>query len=171
MAQYHVAVAGQQRGPYTLEQLRSNGISASSLVWTEGMTDWLPAGSVLELVPLLTAPAAAPPIPDRRLGHGVPAYAQPAPAAHLYTPGHPIMAPVFVPTKSVAIAFILTFLFGPLGMLYSTVAGAVVMLLVSVVAAVVTLGLSVIITWPICILWGCLAASSYNNRLMAQMRI
>jgi hypothetical protein len=179
MAQYHVAVAGQQRGPYTVEELRANGISPSSLVWTEGMTDWLPAGNVFELAPLLAAPAVAPPIPDRRLQQPAvvpaPAPVYPQPYSGHMVPGHPlgytVVAPVFIPTKSVGVAFVLTFFFGPLGMLYSTVTGAVVMLIVSVLAAVVTLGLSVIVTWPICIVWGCIAASSYNNRLIGQIRV
>ncbi len=61
--------------------------------------------------------------------------------------------------KSAAVAFLLTFLFGPLGMLYSTVSGGIVMFVVSIVLAVLTLGLSLLITWPICIVWGMAACS------------
>jgi hypothetical protein len=67
------------------------------------------------------------------------------------------------PAKSVGAAILLTFLFGPLGMLYSTVPGALVMLAISVVLAFATAGISVFITWPICIIWGAVAAQSYNE--------
>ena len=60
--------------------------------------------------------------------------------------------------KSMAVAFLLTFFFGPLGMLYSTVAGALIMLVVSVVLGFLTAGLSLFVTWPICIIWAMMAA-------------
>lgn len=72
---------------------------------------------------------------------------------------------VIVERKSVGLAFLLTLLFGPLGMLYSTVAGALIMLVVSAVLGFLTLGLSLFVTHPICIIWGCVAASRSNRRL------
>lgn len=74
---------------------------------------------------------------------------------------------VVMPTKSVGISILLTFLFGPLGMLYSTILGALVMFVVSVIVAIVTLGLGLLITWPISIIWGAMAASAHNRRLVA----
>jgi hypothetical protein len=70
-----------------------------------------------------------------------------------------------MPTKSVALAFLLAFLFGPLGMLYSTAAGGLIMLMVSPIVACATGGLGLLISWPICILWAMAAASSYNQKL------
>jgi hypothetical protein len=69
------------------------------------------------------------------------------------------------PVKSAGISIILTFLFGPLGMFYSTIAGALIMLVVSLLVAVLTFGLGLIVTWPICIIWGALAVGSYNKRI------
>ena len=40
---------------------------------------------------------------------------------------------VLPPQKSVGLAFILTFFFGPLGMLYSTVSGAMIMMGVAII--------------------------------------
>ena len=65
--------------------------------------------------------------------------------------------------KSVGVAFLLTFLFGPLGMFYATVSGAWIMLAVSVVGALLTVGVSLVITWPLCIVWACVAASNSNS--------
>ncbi len=55
-------------------------------------------------------------------------------------------------------------------MFYSTIPGAIVMCLVSLVVGVLTLGLGFLLTWPICIVWGALAASAYNKKVLAQTR-
>lgn len=70
-------------------------------------------------------------------------------------------------TKSMGVSIILTVLFGPLGMFYSTVIGAIVMAILSVIVAVFTVGIGLIITWPICIIWGAVATSSHNKKLLA----
>lgn len=72
---------------------------------------------------------------------------------------------VVTATKSVGISLILTFLFGPLGMLYSTVVGGLIMMVVSIAVGVCTLGFGLLITWPICVIWGALAVTSYNAKL------
>ena len=77
--------------------------------------------------------------------------------------GHQIV--VVTATKSVGISLILTFLFGPLGMLYSTVVGGLVMMVVSLAVGVCTAGIGLLLTWPICIIWGALAVTSYNAKL------
>ena len=75
---------------------------------------------------------------------------------------------VVVQKKSMGLAFLLTFLFGPLGMLYSTISGAIIMLVVSVVLAIPTGGLSAIVTWPASIVWGLLACKAHNDRVLRQ---
>jgi len=77
--------------------------------------------------------------------------------------------------KSVGVAFILTFLFGPLGMLYSTVLGAFFMMFVTGVGAfligVGTFGLGLLVWGPACwlisIIWGCAAASGSGTHVVA----
>jgi len=64
---------------------------------------------------------------------------------------------VILTTKSRGAAFFLTLFFGPIGMLYSTVAGAIIMIVVSAVLVPLTLGFAMFILWPISILWGVLA--------------
>ncbi|MGC5258917.1 hypothetical protein ACPXCG_21460 [Gordonia sp. DT218] len=71
-------------------------------------------------------------------------------------------------TKSVGLAFLLAFLFGPLGMLYSTVAGALIMICVSILAffvSIFTLGVPIFFVWVACIIWSCIAASNHNDTL------
>jgi hypothetical protein len=65
--------------------------------------------------------------------------------------------------KSVGVAFVLTFFFGPLGMFYSTVSGAIIMLLASIVLVPLTAGVAGALAWPISIIWGCVAASRANS--------
>jgi len=68
-------------------------------------------------------------------------------------------------TKSVGTSALLAFLFGPLGLFYSTVTGGLVMLVVSFVVGFFTLGFGLLITWPACIVWAIIAANSYNKKL------
>jgi hypothetical protein len=67
--------------------------------------------------------------------------------------------------KSVAGAVLLALFFGPLGMIYSTVVGALIMFAISFIVAIATLGLGLIITAPICAIWAGIAASNHNKRL------
>jgi membrane protease subunit (stomatin/prohibitin family) len=63
---YFVAIDGQQTGPYDLQslssQIASGKMSRQTLVWTEGMTNWTPAGQVPILEKLFAG--TPPPIPQ-----------------------------------------------------------------------------------------------------------
>lgn len=67
--------------------------------------------------------------------------------------------------KSVAGAVLLALFFGPLGMLYATVTGALVMFVVNLIVGIPTLGLGLIVTVPIGAVWAGVSASSHNQRL------
>ena len=85
-------------------------------------------------------------------------------------PLNPASVIVVHETRSVGVALVLTFLFGPLGMLYSTISGAIIMIVVSVVLGVFTLGFSLLLTWPISMIWGAMAASAHNQRVLSVVR-
>ena len=68
--------------------------------------------------------------------------------------------------KSLGIALLLTFIFGPIGMLYATIWGGFIMLLINLVIGIPTFGLGLIFTWPIQLIWVTLAVRSYNKKLM-----
>ena len=74
---------------------------------------------------------------------------------------------VVTSTKNMGVSIILTVLFGPLGMLYSTILGGIIMGVISLIVAIFTLGFGLIVTWPICIIWAAVATSSYNRKLLA----
>jgi hypothetical protein len=56
-------------------------------------------------------------------------------------------------TKHVWVAVLLALLLGPLGLLYCTITGAIVMMIVSVALAFFFGQLSFLITLPICAIW------------------
>jgi pSer/pThr/pTyr-binding forkhead associated (FHA) protein len=70
--------------------------------------------------------------------------------------------------KSVGISILLTFLFGPFGMFYSTITGGIIMSVVSIFLALITFGFSGFLTWPICIIWGAVAADQENKKFLLQ---
>ncbi|MBU1615986.1 hypothetical protein KJ693_11855 [bacterium] len=74
---------------------------------------------------------------------------------------------VVTSTKSMGIAILLTVLFGPLGMLYSTIWGAIIMIVLSGIIGIVTLGFGLLFTWPVCIIWAAVATNLYNKKLLA----
>lgn len=73
-------------------------------------------------------------------------------------------------TKSMGVSILLTVLFGPLGMLYSTIPGAIIMAIGGMVLGVITLGFGLLLVWPIAIIWGAVATSSHNKKLIAGVR-
>lgn len=69
-------------------------------------------------------------------------------------------------TKSVGIGLLLTFLFGPIGMLYATIWGGLLMMVVNLVVGIATFGIGLLFTWPIQLIWVVLSIRSYNKKLM-----
>ena len=73
-AQYYVGINGQQMGPFDVNMLRQMAqqgqLNAQTQVWTQGMPQWAPAGTVAELAALFAAaPMGATPPP---MGGGTP---------------------------------------------------------------------------------------------------
>lgn len=96
------------------------------------------------------------------------AAAQPAPVPQPYSTvnNSNVQRPmVIVAPKSVGTAILLSFFFGPLGMLYSTVTGGLIMLVVTPILAFITLGFGLLITHPICVIWAAVAANSHNEKI------
>jgi hypothetical protein len=60
--------------------------------------------------------------------------------------------------KSAIAAFFLTFLFGPLGLLYATIGGGIFMIIIAVILVPMTVGLAVLVVWPVSMIWGVVAA-------------
>lgn len=87
-------------------------------------------------------------------------------ARHDLGPSPPAGSQVVVPVgKGPGVAALLAFFFGPLGMLYSTILGALLMAVVWIGVLVFTFGLGLPIVHAICAVWAAIAASSYNAKL------
>ena len=67
--------------------------------------------------------------------------------------------------KSVGTAFALAFFFGPLGLLYASVTGGVVMFFVTIIIGFITFGFGIIFTWIGCIIWAVVAAGNANKNM------
>lgn len=65
--------------------------------------------------------------------------------------------------KSIGFAIILTLFLGPLGMLYSTVAGAIVMFFINLLMLFFTAGLGLFLTLPIGIVWAAISARNTHT--------
>lgn len=65
--------------------------------------------------------------------------------------------------KSMVASILLSLFFGPLGLLYASVTGGIVMLLICIVVGILTVGLGLFITFPICIIWAVVATNTYNE--------
>ena len=80
------------------------------------------------------------------------------------------MADQILSTKSIGLSIFLTVLFGPFGMLYSTVSGGITMLIITIATGVPTMGLTLFVMWPACIVWGAIATHDHNKEYLSKIR-
>ena len=67
--------------------------------------------------------------------------------------------------KSVTVSFLLALIFGPLGLLYTSIKGGLIMLAVSLLIIFFTWSIGLIITWPACLVWAVKAAGNSTEHL------
>ena len=67
--------------------------------------------------------------------------------------------------KSVGTAFILAFFFGPLGLLYASVTGGVIMFILTIPILIFTAFIGIFLINPICSIWAVIAANQANAAL------
>ncbi|RYU90057.1 hypothetical protein EWM62_10980 [Mucilaginibacter terrigena] len=65
--------------------------------------------------------------------------------------------------KSVGVAFLLAFLFGPLGLLYASILGGIVMFIAGIILFIVIPIIGGVIAWVGCIIWAVMAAQNANK--------
>ncbi len=68
MSKYYYTDGKERFGPFTLEELGAKNISKETMVWMEGLADWIPAGNLAELQSLF--PLAGPQIPPVGVPYG-----------------------------------------------------------------------------------------------------
>ncbi len=137
---YFISRAGQQYGPYTLDEVQryfsSGNILATDLARSEAMEQWAPVSQIIGNIP--SQPVAPPP------GYAQPpAYVQQQPQTALYAQPVP---PNYKPPKS-RLAFILLGIFlGGLG-IHNFYAGYTGKGLAQLLISVLTCGLGSIVVW------------------------
>lgn len=144
-----------------------------SIVRVGPAPQYIPPGGVPapDAAPGTALPGAAPQYTTPQQPAGAPYPPPPPPGYHqpIYITQQVQMAPAVIalPQKSMATAVLLALFFGPLGMLYATVPGAIIMLFVSIFVAAFTLGIGLLVTFPVCVIWAAVATNNYNMRLAA----
>jgi hypothetical protein len=78
--------------------------------------------------------------------------------------GHIEPPAVATTPKSLGLAILLATLFGPFGLFYATVPGAMLMLVAAIALAMFTFGLGVFLVWPLSIVWAAMAVTSSNKK-------
>lgn len=71
-----------------------------------------------------------------------------------------------VPFKSTAAALLFCALLGPVGLLYSTVVGGVVMLVLGFIVLGFKFIVPIVFVWLISCVWGVAATNRYNKKLL-----
>ncbi|MBA3660318.1 MAG: hypothetical protein H0W64_01175 [Gammaproteobacteria bacterium] len=72
--------------------------------------------------------------------------------------------PLHRPYKSVAVALIFCVLLGPVGLLYASFWGGLVMMIIGVIVVSSKLYFCILLFWMSCCLWGVAAAESFNRK-------
>lgn len=67
-------------------------------------------------------------------------------------------------TKSIWAAFFLTLLFGPIGLLYASIAGGIILSIVAILLGLISFGVGALIAWPLSIIWAVTAAILSKRR-------
>ena len=70
--------------------------------------------------------------------------------------------------KSQGLGFLLTFVFGPLGLLYSSMIGAVILIPIAILIALFTIGVGAFLLWPICWIVSFVGIMNHNKRVDAK---
>jgi hypothetical protein len=69
--------------------------------------------------------------------------------------------------RSVLAALVLTFFFGPFGVLYVSIPWGLIWIVVSAVVVIATVGLGAFLVWPVSMVWAAIAASNQHGRYQA----
>ncbi len=88
----------------------------------------------------------------------------------IHQPQHSQTVIVVGKAKSVGVAFLLSFLFGPLGLFYASVIGGLVMLVLAVILFVILPVVGGILAWIASIIWAVVAANNANKQLHSQIQ-
>ena len=67
--------------------------------------------------------------------------------------------------KSMILALVLTFFFGPLGLFYASTVGGIIMCIITVIVGLLTFLFGAVGTWPVCMAWAAYAVYKRNKAI------
>lgn len=70
-----------------------------------------------------------------------------------------------LPFKSVAIALLFTVVLGPVGLLYASFWGGLLMIVIGIIVCSSRLFFPILLVWIICCIWAVRAVESYNHKI------
>ncbi len=77
----------------------------------------------------------------------------------------------FLPYKNLALALLFSVFLGPIGLLYATARGGIIMFVVAFVVISSRFPVPIILMWVSCCIWSVLATNRYNYKILkARMR-
>ena len=86
------------------------------------------------------------------------------------SPTHQTNVIILGKQKSVGVAFLLSFLFGPLGLLYASILGGIVMFILGIALFFLLPIVGGIIAWIASIIWAIVAAKQANAKMGEQAK-
>jgi hypothetical protein len=86
------------------------------------------------------------------------------------TPSQTTTVIVVGKSKSVGVAFLLAFLFGPLGLLYASILGGIVMFVLGLILFFLIPIVGGILAWIGCMIWAVIAANQANANMQKNVR-
>lgn len=74
--------------------------------------------------------------------------------------------PLYLPFKSIAVALLFCAILGPVGLLYSSLTGGIVMILLGLFVLHAKLMGPIILVWLISCVWGVASANRFNRKVL-----
>ena len=71
-----------------------------------------------------------------------------------------------LPLKNVAGALLFSVFLGPVGLLYASAIGGIIMIMIGFIIACTKLIVPIIFVWLICCIWAVLAVNRYNQKII-----
>ncbi len=72
----------------------------------------------------------------------------------------------FLPYKNLALSLLFSVFLGPIGLLYATARGGIIMLLIAFWVISARFSVPIILMWISCCVWSVLATNRYNDKLL-----
>ena len=79
------------------------------------------------------------------------------------------MSKVYFPFKSAAVALLFSVLLGPVGLLYASVRGGLIMIILSIVIIINHYYFIALLIWLTCCVWSVSAVESHNKKMMKKV--